>query len=154
MPHISTVVKPRHQSQTGFVKTTIEIHGSTPARTPGRRRHNRLNTIGEIPLTHSGTPRILPPVWPQPLDHVGEHEQIGHPERRSPSGYDYKGICRDDVGPTGRNLPQPAGVVVEIDAMTSPAVARRDEPVLPPEQRMVRMRDPEGVRRRSGIGCS
>ena len=94
------------------------------------------------------------PAWLQHLDQVSEREQIGHPERGSPGSDDHKRIVRDYVGPTGRDLPQPAGVVVEIDAMASKAVAGRDQRVLPSEQRVVRMRDPERVTRAGGIGCS
>jgi hypothetical protein len=63
------------------------------------------------------------PAWLQHLDQVSEREQIGHPERGSPGGDDHKRIVRDYVGPTGRDLPQPAGVIVEIDAMASKTVA-------------------------------
>ena len=38
--------------------------------------------------------------------------------------------------------------------MASPAVAVGDELVLPSEQRMVWMRDPEGFTRSGGINCS
>ena len=92
--------------------------------------------------------------WLQHLDQVSEREQIGHPERGSPGRDDHKRIVRDHVGPTSRDLSQPAGVVVEIDAMASKAVAARDQLVLPSEQRVVRMRDPEGVTRVGGIACS
>jgi len=90
----------------------------------------------------------------QHLDQVGECEQIGHTECRSPGGHDDKWVDCDYVGPIGRDLPQPAGVIVEINAMASPAVAVRDELVLPSEQRMVRMRDPERFPCRGGISCS
>jgi hypothetical protein len=75
-------------------------------------------------------------------------------EGGSPGGYHYKWILCDNVGPTGRDLPQPASVVVEIDTMASPAVAVRDELVLSSEQRMVRMCDPKGLTRPGGISCS
>ena len=102
-----------------------------------------------------GTLSLPPtPAWLQHFDQVSEREQIGHTKRGSPSGDDHKRILRDHVGPTGRDLPQPACIVVKIDAMTSPAVAVRDQLVLPSEQRVVRMRDPERVTRPGGIGCS
>jgi len=94
------------------------------------------------------------PAWLQHLDQVGEHEQICHTERGSPGGHDHKRIVGNNVGPTGRDLPQPACVVVEINPMVSPAVAGRDELVLPSEQRVVWMRDPEGFTRPGGISCS
>jgi len=75
-------------------------------------------------------------------------------ERGSPSGYHHKRIIRDHVGPAGRDLSQSAGVVVKIDVMASPAVAVRDELVLPSVQRMVWMRDPKSFTRPSGINCS
>ena len=90
----------------------------------------------------------------QHLDQVGEREQIGHTERGPPGGHNHKRIVRDNVGPTGRDLPQPACVVVEIDAMASPAMAVRDELVLPSKQRVVWMRNPEGFTRPGGISCS
>jgi hypothetical protein len=93
-------------------------------------------------------------VWLQHLDQVGEREQICYTERGSPGGHDHKRILRDNVGPTGRDLPQPACVVVEIDTMASPAVAVRNELVFSSEQRMVRMRDPEDLTRPGGISCS
>src|SRR6516165_1726250 len=73
-----------------------------------------------------------PPAGLQHLDQVGEREQIGHTERGSPGGHNHKRILRDNVGPTGRDLPHSTGVVVEIDAMASPAVAVRDELVSRP----------------------
>jgi hypothetical protein len=94
------------------------------------------------------------PAWLQHLDQISKREQIGHPERGSAGSDDHKRIVRDYVGPTSRDLPQPAGVVVEIDAMASKAVAARNELVLPSEQRVVRMRDPDSVTRAGGIGCS
>ena len=97
-------------------------------------------------------PLTLP--WLQHLDQVGECEQIGNTERGSPGGHDHKRIVRDNVGPTGRDLPQPTCVVVEIDAMPPPAMAVRDELVLASEQRVVWMRNPEGFTRPSGISCS
>ena len=103
----------------------------------------------------NGRSRIPPtPAWLQHLDQIGEREQIGHTERGSPRGHNHKRILGDNVGPTGRNLPQSAGVVVEINAMASPAVAVRDELVLPSEQRVVWMRDPERFTRPGGISCS
>jgi len=93
-------------------------------------------------------------VLPQHPDQVSEREQIYYTERGSAGGNDHKRILCDNVGPTGRNLPQLACVVVEIDTMASPAVAVRDEPVLSSEQRMVRMRDSEGLTCSSGISCS
>ena len=97
---------------------------------------------------------LIPPPWLQHLNQTGEHEQIGHTERGSPSCHNHKRILGDNVGPTGRNLPQSAGVVVEINAMASPAVAVRDELVLPPEQRVIGMRNPERFTRPGGISCS
>ena len=90
----------------------------------------------------------------QHLDQVGEREQIDYTERGPAGGHRHKRIVRYNVGPTGRDLSQSAGVIVEIDAMASPAVAVRDELVLPSEQRMVWMRDPEGFTRPGGINCS
>ena len=71
--------------------------------------------------------------WLQHLDQVGEHKEIGHTERGSPGRHDHKWILCDNVGPTSRDLPQPAGVVVEIDPMVSPAVAVRHDLVLSSE---------------------
>ena len=90
----------------------------------------------------------------QHLDQVGEREQIGHTERGPPGGHNHKRILRDNVGPTGRDLPQPTCVVVEIDAMAPPAMTVSDELVLPSEQRVVWMRNPEGLTRPGGISCS
>ena len=109
--------------------------------------------MGKIIFTHPPHTRA-PPAGLQHLDQVGEREQIGHTERGSPGGHNHKRILRDNVGPTGRDLPQSTGVVVEIDAMASPAVAVRDELVLPSEQRVVWMRDPESFTRAGGISCS
>src|SRR5712691_131190 len=83
--------------------------------------------------TRSGLRVTAPVPDPTDLDQVGEHEQISHTKRGSPGGHDHKRILRDHVGPTGRDLPQPACVVVKIDAMASPAVAVRDEFVLSSE---------------------
>jgi hypothetical protein len=90
----------------------------------------------------------------QHLDQVGEREQIGRTERGPPGGHYHKRIVRDNVGPTGRDLPQPTCVVVEIDAMAPPAMAVRDELVFPSEQRVVWMRYPERFTCPSGISCS
>ena len=111
-------------------------------------RHNQLDTFAE----RRGSRRRPP--WLQQLDPVGECEQIGYTERGSPGGHHYKRIVRDNIGPTGRELPQSACVVVEIDAMASPAMAVRDELVLAPEQRVVRMRDTDRFTHRGGISCS
>jgi len=105
-------------------------------------------------MTLSPSRTLIPPPWLQHLDQVGEQEQIGHAERGPAGGHYHERIIRDNVGPTGRDLPQPACVVVEIDTMASPAVAVRDELVLSSKQRMVRMRDPEGLTRPGGISCS
>jgi hypothetical protein len=67
------------------------------------------------------------------LAQVGEHKEIGHTECGSPGRHDHKWILRDHVGPTSRNLSQPAGVVMEIDPMVSPAVAVRHDLVLSSE---------------------
>jgi hypothetical protein len=90
----------------------------------------------------------------QHLDQVGEQEQIGHTESGPAGSHHHERIFPDNVGPTGRDLPQPACVVVEIDTMASPAVAVRDELVFSSKQRMVRMRDPERLTRPGGIICS
>ena len=90
----------------------------------------------------------------QHLDQVGERKQIGHTERGPAGGHYHKRIVRENVGPTGRDLPQPACVVMEIDAVASPAMTVRDELVLPSEQRVVWMRNPEGFTRPGGISCS
>jgi len=99
-------------------------------------------------------PLIPTPPWLQHIDQVGEREQVGHTERGPASGHYHKRIVRYNVGPTGRDLPQPACVVAEIDAMAPPAMAVRDELVLPSEQRVVWMRDPEGFTCPGGISCS
>jgi hypothetical protein len=41
----------------------------------------------------------------QHLDQVGEREQIGHTERGPAGGHYHKRIVRDNVGPTGWDLP-------------------------------------------------
>jgi hypothetical protein len=43
---------------------------------------------------------------------------------------------------------------VEEHAMVPPAVAARDELILPSEQRMVRVRDSDGLTRNAGVRCS
>jgi hypothetical protein len=96
---------------------------------------------------------ILLPPWLQHLDQVGEREQIGHAERGSPGCHNHKRIVRDDVGPAGRDLPQSARVVVEIDATASPAMAVSDELVLSSKQRVAWMRNAEGLTRSGGMGC-
>jgi hypothetical protein len=63
-----------------------------------------LTQSAKLSLHIHGRP-LIPPPWLQHLDQIGEREQIGHTERGPASSHYHKRIVRDNVGPTGRDLP-------------------------------------------------
>ena len=92
--------------------------------------------------------------WSQRLDQIRELQQVCGTERGTPCRHCNERIFRHSVGPRGRHLPQFPCFVVEEHAMVPPAVAARDELILPSEQRMVRVRDSDGLTRNAGVRCS
>ena len=119
-------------------------------------RHNFSDNAAKISLQlrSAPNPSATALAWPQRLDQIRELQQVCGTERGTPCRHCNERIFRHSIGPRGRHLPQFPCFVVEEHAMVPPAVAARDELILPSEQRMVRVRDSDRLTRYAGLRCS